>query len=552
MDTDQGEQPMRKTERNARKEKKNRIFHAVNTAFVVCTPLIMLAYLIRVLTPEGVGQYSYASSMITYFTVFAALGFGYYARRELVKERDNAYGRSCLFWDIFLCRLVPTLMALGINVILSLTGAYGEKSFLMLVMSSNVVAVAIDVGFIFRDSDDYGRIVLRNVAVKLVTMLLTFLLVRSENDVWKYELIHYGAAIAGNIALWVGVPGLIVRVRLSDLRPMRHLPETLRLFVPTIVLSVYTMLDKTLIGAITHSDAENGYYEMADVVVRTALTAVIAVNAARLPRIERELRNGHAARLKEEIYASADFVWFAGAAVASILPATVCNLGAVYFGGSYTETEKILAALSFLPLVMGLGNTVGAQYLIPTGQDGKFTAAVLVGAFVNISLNIPMIIFLGAFGAAMATVIAECAATAMMLAFARRGLRVSRLLAGAIKNTLAAFAAFAAAYALSLVLPQAVGYGILAFVSGMAAYLLALVVLADKYLYSRMGAIVARVRSARALRKAKRRAQDVSDHSLHTEGAVYTEHEEADAPAATVSDEYSDDAASENSHDCDA
>ena len=129
MDTDQGEQPMRKTERNARKEKKNRIFHAVNTAFVVCTPLIMLAYLIRVLTPEGVGQYSYASSMITYFTVFAALGFGYYARRELVKERDNAYGRSCLFWDIFLCRLVPTLMALGINVILSLTGAYGEKSF---------------------------------------------------------------------------------------------------------------------------------------------------------------------------------------------------------------------------------------------------------------------------------------------------------------------------------------------------------------------------------------------------------------------------------------
>lgn len=541
---------MPRTGQSAGKEKRNKILHAVNTAFVLFTPLIMLSYLTRVLTPAGVGQYSYASSVITYFTVFAALGFGFYARRELVKERDNAYNRSCLFWDIFLCRLIPTLIALGINVTLSLLGAYGDKSFLMLVMSSNIVAVAIDVGFLFRDLDYYGRIVARNVAVKLVTMLLTFVLVRAETDVWKYELIHYGSAIAGNIAMWISVPGLIVRVKLSDLRPMRHLPDTLRLFVPTIMLNVYTMLDKTLIGAITHSDLQNGYYEMADVIVRVMLTAVITANAARMPRIERELRNGHAARMKEEIYVSAAFAWFAGAGTAAVLPAVACNLGASYFGGTYAPVEPIIAALAFLPLVMGLSNAVGSQYLITTGKDKKFTASVLTGACVNISLNIPFIILWGAFGAALATVIAECVVTGMMLFFSRRGLRLSRLLSCGIKNIIAGGAAFAAAYVLSRVLPRAVGYGLLAALAGIAAYILALVLLRNRYLLASVKAFIARVRRFRARRRAAKRAVTEPDGITHGEGAVYTEHDGPDAQAVSSDDYGDDDASAEYPHEC--
>lgn len=537
--------------KSARSEKRNKIYHAVNTVFVLCTPLIMLAYLTRVLTPAGVGQYSYASSVITYFTVFAALGFGYYARRELVKERDNAYNRSCLFWDIFLCRLIPTLIALCINVTLSLTGAYGEKSFLMLVMSSNVVAVAIDVGFVFRDLGDYGKIVARNVAVKIITMLFTFLFVRTPGDVWKYELIHYGAAIAGNIVMWAGIPGLIIKVKLSDLRPMRHLPETLRLFVPTIVLSVYTMIDKTLIGAITHSDAENGYYEMSDVVVRTALTAVISINALRMPRIERELRNGHEARLKEEIYTSAAFVWFAGSAAAALIPAAACNLGAAYLGERYVEAEKILSVLAFLPLVMGLSNTMGTQYLIPSGQDKKFTAAVLTGAVVNISLNIPFIIFFGAFGAAVATIIAECFVTVIMIIFAKSKFHTGRLFICGIKNIIAGGVAFAATYSLSRVLPQGIGYGLIALAAGIASYILVLAILRSGYLFACFKTIAANIRRSRAMKSARKKT-DVSDALNTCEGVVYTEHDEADSPTAADMSDYADDASAEHSQDYDS
>lgn len=73
-------------------------------------------------------------------------------------------------------------------------------------------------------------------------------------------------------------------MRRKELKPLRHFWQTIRLFIPTIDTSVYTILDKTLIGLLIqgtytvqetqiingvetivevvkkYSDLENGYY----------------------------------------------------------------------------------------------------------------------------------------------------------------------------------------------------------------------------------------------------------------------------------------------------
>lgn len=41
-------------------------------------------------------------------------------------------------------------------------------------------------------------------------------------------------------------------------------------FIPTIATSIYTVLDKTLIGVITQNDAQNGYYEQATKIINMA------------------------------------------------------------------------------------------------------------------------------------------------------------------------------------------------------------------------------------------------------------------------------------------
>ena len=54
---------------------------------------------------------------------------------------------------------------------------------------------------------------------------------------------------------------MVNHVSISKLHPFSHFMADFQLFVPTVAIQVYTVLDKTMIGVITKSDAENGYYE---------------------------------------------------------------------------------------------------------------------------------------------------------------------------------------------------------------------------------------------------------------------------------------------------
>ena len=48
--------------------------------------------------------------------------------------------------------------------------------------------------------------------------------------------------------MWGYLKGQVEKPVLKELRPLRHLKETLVYFIPTIATSVYTILDKTMLG----------------------------------------------------------------------------------------------------------------------------------------------------------------------------------------------------------------------------------------------------------------------------------------------------------------
>ncbi len=489
-------------ELKAKSAKKNYMYNVLYQVLLLIVPLITTPYISRVLGPEGVGQYSYAYSLITYFTLFAALGFGYYAQREIAANREDAYTRSKLFWEITLCRLLPTALCLGVNFILCFTRVYGDESVLMLVMTCSIAAVAIDASFYFQGMEDFGKIVLRNVIVKILTVAMIFVFVDSADDVWLYALINLGMTIVGNLTLWVGLPGYLVHVKIKDIHPLRHLPGTLRLFIPTIVMSIYGTLDKTLIGVITQSDLENSYYEQADKIVRVALTVVTCLGTVMIPRNTSEFRKGNIDKLRSNVYLASKFVCFLGTALAFGISAATFSFNGWFFGEGYEPVNKIMAMMSFLCLAIGMSNVIGLHYLIPTGRDKIFTLSVTAGAIINTVCNIPLIIFFGAFGAAIATIIAECTVTGVQLFCVRKELKVSKILLGGIKNIIAGGAMFAAILPMSLKFPSNVGYTLLIVIAGAAIYFLALFILRDRFFIDNTKAVFGKIKEFLAGRKA--------------------------------------------------
>lgn len=69
--------------------KLNFIMNALLTMSSFIFPLITFPYVSRILLPEGTGKVSFATSLISYFSMFAQLGIPTYGIRACAKVRDD-------------------------------------------------------------------------------------------------------------------------------------------------------------------------------------------------------------------------------------------------------------------------------------------------------------------------------------------------------------------------------------------------------------------------------------------------------------------------------
>ena len=84
--------------------KSNFIYNFIGQILILVIPLITTPYLARVLHEVGNGQYSYASSIITYFTLFANMGFDVYGQRQIARYQDDKQNKSRVFWELFVVK----------------------------------------------------------------------------------------------------------------------------------------------------------------------------------------------------------------------------------------------------------------------------------------------------------------------------------------------------------------------------------------------------------------------------------------------------------------
>ena len=69
--------------------KKNFVMNSLLTMSSIIFPIITFPYASRILLPEGTGRVAFATSVITYFNMFAQLGIPTYGIRTCAQCRDN-------------------------------------------------------------------------------------------------------------------------------------------------------------------------------------------------------------------------------------------------------------------------------------------------------------------------------------------------------------------------------------------------------------------------------------------------------------------------------
>ncbi|MBQ4564253.1 MAG: flippase [Lachnospiraceae bacterium] len=386
--------------------KKNYFFRLFYDVLTLITPFITTPYISRVLGADGVGIHSYTSSVIMYFSLFAALGTVSYGAREIARHRDDRAEASKLFWEIELLTVLTSAVCLVLWI--GFIAFSTEYRYYYLALTPMLLATTADISWFFMGHEQIKHTVTGNSICKLLGIAVLFLLVREKDDLLMYCVISSCVQFAGNLTMWIHLPKMLDHVDFGTLSVRRHLKETLIYFIPTVATSVYTVLDKTLIGLITKNTYENGYYEQATRVINIVKSLVFtAVNMVMEARISYLFVEKKYEEIKQRITDSMDFILLAGFGCAFGISGIASVFVPLFFGAGYEPVVTLLYMMAPLIVIIGVSNCLGSQYYTPSGKRKQSAGYIVAGSVVNICLNLVLIPGFGAGGATIASIIAE-------------------------------------------------------------------------------------------------------------------------------------------------
>ena len=235
------------------KLKKNLGYQTIYQILNTCIPLITSPYLARVLGAEKQGVFSYTQSIINYFTLFAMLGVENYGTRTIANCGDDREKRSKSFWNIYFFQMCCTLLSIGIYVVY-LTRICSQNVYIAFLQIFYLLGSLVDINWLFFGVEKFKTTVSRNMIIRISSVVLILSTVRKPSDLWIYTLIMAGSTFLSNIILWFfaskEVDVKAIRT-VSKKEVVKHIKPNLVLFVPLMAMSVYHIMDKTMLGLLS-------------------------------------------------------------------------------------------------------------------------------------------------------------------------------------------------------------------------------------------------------------------------------------------------------------
>lgn len=384
---------------------KNYLYNLSYQILVVLAPLITAPYVSRVLKPDGVGIYSYTTTIATAFALFAALGVNTYGQREIAYKQGDKEGQSIIFWELFLARLFSTALVGIVYLLFCL--AYSQYNEYLILQSLIVFATMLDISWFFQGIEEFRIIAIRNAIIKLVTIVLIFILVKSQADLSAYILINSVSIFGSYLLFFLNLNKYIIKIDYKKLHPLRHTRGIIEFFIPLMATQLYSQLDKIMLGAIASSSVENGYYEQSRKIVSILIMVITSINTVMFPRIS----NLYAQEKKDEIIGlykkTYKLILMMVIPISVGIVFTSNNFVIWFFGDEYLSVAFLMKLSVILLLFMAIGNFVGMLYLSPIGKQNQMTTVYLISAGINVIFNFWMIPMLQSIGAIIASIVAE-------------------------------------------------------------------------------------------------------------------------------------------------
>lgn len=460
---------------------KNYIFNAGYQVMALLVPLITTPYISRVLNSEGIGIYSYTFSVVSYFTLCSILGTAIYGKKQIGILQDEPVERTKKFLDILSLRILTSAVVLVLYLLYVFL--FADNKTVAYLQSFYILGVMTDVSWLFQGMEDFERIAIRNFIFKFINVLLVFVFIKDEHDLWKYVLLLSLLTVIGNISIWPFLSKYLVKIHGYKIKPFDDIKLIMKLFIPAVATQLYTMIDKNMIGNITQDPSQNGYYEQAEKIVKMSLILITTIATVLLPKVSKAYSQNNHSDVKKYLHSAYNFAWFMGIPLMCGVVAISPILVPVFFGDGYEPVMIILPILSLLFIFMSFNQINATLFFISLERENVYLKFFAVGGVINIGLNLVFIPQAGAIGAAIGTVIGELIITILELAYIVKNQYVSigELFGMSVKYIIAGAAMLVLLRTLISVMRVTAFNVFVLILLGVIAYFLMLVITKEKY-----------------------------------------------------------------------
>lgn len=404
-------------------------------------PLITFPYVSRILGPEGNGEISFATSVISYATMFASLGIPTYGIRVCAQCRDDKLKLSKTVHELILLSSFTTVVTYAALVVLILKlPEFRDYKTLLLIMSSSVCLSSIGIEWFYQAIEQYQYITYRNIMFKVLAIVLMFFLVRDKNDVIIYGAITVIGTVGSNILNFCKVHKYIYLSPQRNYNIRRHIKPSINFFFVTVASTIYSNLDTVMVGFIK-GNAEVGFYN-AGVKVRSILLSVVnALAIVLLPRISYYLKNNKKEEFKRLIDLSLIAVQFMAIPLTLYFIFEAKDTILVLAGKEYMDAVIPMIIIMPTVIIAGLNNITGIQVLGALELEKYTVLSTVCGAVFDLALNIILIPLYGASGAAFSTLLTEILVLTIQLLVLKKYIQISIFNTNSVKIIISAVGA---------------------------------------------------------------------------------------------------------------
>ena len=368
--------------------------------FNTVVPLLTLPYITRVLGTSNYGVFSLSLNWVTYFQVIVEYGFGFTGARKVSIEGDN--NLQNLYSRIISARLLLLAVSyLGMNVLAYVTHVGVQQFVSMNILFLVIIGVAFQLTWLFQGKQDMKLITIINAVSRLISVILVFLVVKTEAHLYLYcfcySVTFIFSAVLG-LALSRKKYGL--KVRLCKFKEaIDEIKDGWYLFISQAMSKIFSSVGVTVLGTVAVSSIV-GIYSAIYKIPYIMILFFSPVSQALYPHIS--------VKFSESFQKGCQ----------TVKQAAICIVGLFAIGGFLIILLRDF--LISIPLVIWMilsitNNFLGIQFLVASGHQKEYSQAFSLSAVVTVLLNVTLGFAFGVYGVSSAAAIGEAGLTLMLI-----------------------------------------------------------------------------------------------------------------------------------------